>query len=188
MNRLAFSVCLFFALIWNVSIKAEEVVVVDSLFLAVPDSLLPLLSYNERMDLLDYYNCGQDAKSSNAYDGITYMKQKGEGTIVLQLTKKHIWQFCYLKDKKNKKAAYAIIKSQDVGDKKYCSVNFYSTTWKPLKAKWIIGKQQSLRDVNDIIWNSKQRLMNLVDKKDKLSFAVKKICARSVVMEEKEFK
>lgn len=67
---------------------------VDSAFVAVPDSVLPLLDRNARLDLLDYANAGMEAKVTNLMDGTTWLTEKTDSTVTLQLTPVSQWQLC----------------------------------------------------------------------------------------------
>lgn len=64
---------------------------IDSLFIRVPDNLLPLLELNARLDLLDLYNCGMKAKAENAYKGTSYLTVKSKHFLHLQLTDISTW-------------------------------------------------------------------------------------------------
>ena len=66
--------------------------VVDSLFLRAPMSVLPLLPELSRLDMLDYYHCGQVAQAENAYGGRSRLLQLTGNFVALQLTEVSSWQ------------------------------------------------------------------------------------------------
>ena len=60
---------------------------IDSLFVNLRIPELSLLSTNNKLDLLDYYNCGQVANVENAYLGRTILTSKTSNTLQLETTK-----------------------------------------------------------------------------------------------------
>jgi hypothetical protein len=60
---------------------------IDSLFVKLQIPELSLLSKNNKLDLLDYYNCGQVANVENVYLGRTILTSKTSNTLQLETTK-----------------------------------------------------------------------------------------------------
>lgn len=79
--------CLLAVLSW-LPLPAETI---DSLFARVPDSELPLLELNSRLDMLDLYNYKMAAKAENVYGGSSYLLVKSDDFLRVQLTDVSIW-------------------------------------------------------------------------------------------------
>ena len=62
---------------------------IDSIFANLRISELSLLTKNDRLDLLDYANCGQEASVENQCMGRTKLTQKSSNHIHLSMTEVH---------------------------------------------------------------------------------------------------
>lgn len=58
----------------------------DSLLVSAPASVFPLVRKNARLDLLDYYQSGMEAKVQNDLDGRTFLKALTKDFLLLQLS------------------------------------------------------------------------------------------------------
>ena len=67
----------------NLPLSAETI---DSIFVKLPIKELSLLSFDNRLDLLDYANCGQSAKVENLCFGTTALTQKTDDYLCLEMT------------------------------------------------------------------------------------------------------
>lgn len=64
---------------------------IDSLFAHVPESVCPMLTHSNKLDLLDLYNSHMKAVTSNLYGGQTLLKEKSENFLKLQQTESTDW-------------------------------------------------------------------------------------------------
>lgn len=69
---------------------------IDSLFVAVPATELPLLERNARLDMLDLYNYRMTAKGENVFGGTSVMTKKSANHIAVKLTESSRWEMMRL--------------------------------------------------------------------------------------------
>lgn len=55
-------------------------------FMAMPDSVMPLLTKNNRLDFIDFLDCGMDAVVTNRLDGKSQLKRLTEDYLLLHYT------------------------------------------------------------------------------------------------------
>lgn len=93
MKRLLFS---FLLLLSAASAGAQRNI--NTVFLSLPDSLLPLLTHNDRLDLLDYHKAGMESRVTNSLGGTTTLLERNDTTICLQLTAATRWRLTAVAD------------------------------------------------------------------------------------------
>lgn len=93
MKRLLFSFLLLLSAAW-VSAQTD----INNVFVYMPDSLLPLLTRNDRLDLLDYHKAGMEARVTNLMGGTTTLLERNDTTICLQLTAVSRWRITIVTD------------------------------------------------------------------------------------------
>ena len=71
---------------------------VDSVFTNLPSELMPLLTRNDRLDLLDYHKAGMEARVSNLLGGNTSLVERNDTTLCLQLTAVSRWRLTLVPD------------------------------------------------------------------------------------------
>ena len=71
---------------------------IDSLFLLLPMSELPLLDHSARLDMLDYYAASLPARATNALGGESVLTAKTDSTLSIHLTDVSDWQLTVLPD------------------------------------------------------------------------------------------
>jgi len=65
---------------------ADSANVLTEAFKTLPDSLMPYLSENNRLDLLDFHAAGMKAQVTNQFDGTTMLMTLTADSLSLQLT------------------------------------------------------------------------------------------------------
>ena len=93
MKRLLFSFLLLLSAAW-----ASAQTDINNVFVYMPDSLLPLLTRNDRLDLLDYHKAGMEARVTNLMGGTTTLLERNDTTICLQLTAVSRWRITTVTD------------------------------------------------------------------------------------------
>lgn len=58
-------------------------------FAAAPDSVVPLLDLNTRLDMLDYYDCGSRTASTNMLEGKSRVTYRDSLTVRYELTERN---------------------------------------------------------------------------------------------------
>lgn len=71
---------------------------IDSLFLLLPMSELPLLDRSARLDMLDYYAASLPARATNTLGGESVLTAKTDSTLSIHLTDVSDWQLSVLPD------------------------------------------------------------------------------------------
>ena len=71
---------------------------IDSLFLLLPMSELPLLDRSARLDMLDYYAASLPARATNALGGESVLTAKTDSTLSIHLTDVSDWHLTVLPD------------------------------------------------------------------------------------------
>lgn len=102
---------------------------IDSTFVKVPVTELPLLDTNSRLDMLDLYNYNMEAKADNIFGGSSVMVGKSPNHIRLRLTETSDWELMRLKA--DTAVIYACIHTlkYSVGES---SIRFYDEAWHAL--------------------------------------------------------
>lgn len=93
MKRILFSFLLLLSAAW-----ASAQTDINNVFVSMPDSLLPLLTRNDRLDLLDYHKAGMEARVTNLMGGTTTLLERNDTTICLQLTAVSRWRITIVTD------------------------------------------------------------------------------------------
>lgn len=93
MKRLLFSFLLLLIVAW-----ASAQTDINAVFVSMPDSLLPFLTRNDRLDLLDYHKAGMEARVTNLMGGTTTLLERNDTTICLQLTAVSRWRITIVTD------------------------------------------------------------------------------------------
>ena len=71
---------------------------IDSVFTNLPSELMPLLTRNDRLDLLDYHKAGMEARVTNILGGTTTLVERNDTTLCLQLTAVSRWRLTLVPD------------------------------------------------------------------------------------------
>ena len=102
----------------------------DSLLRAMPDSILPLLTRNDRLDMLDYAAAKQDAELTNRLGGKSQMVTLTDTYALIRLTETSDVQLkLLLRDGIPTICLVRTRRSQSLADS---NVTFYTTDWQPL--------------------------------------------------------
>lgn len=89
MKLLRNTLFLFIALVSALPLLAEPI---DSVFARAPQHVLPILSLNTRLDMLDLYNYKMTAQGENNYGGSSLLLEKTDNHLVIQLTEASRWE------------------------------------------------------------------------------------------------
>ncbi len=98
----------------------------DSLFVRVPQSVLPLLDRNARLDMTDLYNYKMQAKATNMMDGTSLLLKKSDDYLHLRLTEVSTWTLKRLT--LGADTLFCCVHTLDAGGKE-SRIRFYRTDW-----------------------------------------------------------
>lgn len=80
MKRILMTLCL------GAAVSALQAQTIRDLFKAMPDSLMPYLTTNNRLDLMDFVDAGMKSKITNLLDGTTEMTRLTDDSLTLQMS------------------------------------------------------------------------------------------------------
>jgi len=108
---------------------------IRDLFKAMPDSMIPYLSQNNRLDFIDFKDSNMDAKVSNALNGTSTMDVLNDRFLSLTLNEASSMQMRLLPVNTpvdSMQQIICIVRSIGV-QSKHSIVSFYSCSWRPLE-------------------------------------------------------
>lgn len=121
---------LFIALVSALPLLAEPI---DSVFARAPQRVLPLLSLNARLDMLDLYNYQMTAQGENRYGGNSLLLTKTDNHLIVQLTEASRWELLRLSpdtDSTRYACIYTVTRPDSVS-----RLTIYNKEWEPLPAR-----------------------------------------------------
>ena len=89
MKRTALYLSVALACLFSGQARAQSM---DSVLVSVPESELPLLERNPRLDMLDLYNSQMEAKGENIFGGASYLTEKDDNYLRIRLTDVSEWE------------------------------------------------------------------------------------------------
>lgn len=108
--------------------------IIDSLLLTCPCAELPLLDTNARMDMLDYYAAGMEARGVNRYGGTSLITKKEDDLLTIKLTDVSTWTLRLVETRKGTIAECT--HTLEIPDLPLRSTtHYYRTDWTPVKKK-----------------------------------------------------
>lgn len=122
--------CLLLMLVCRFPVEAANI---DSLFADVPASVLSIIDHTSRLDMLDLYNHGMEAKAENIYGGQSQMTYKGRSCLLIRTSEVGTWQMKLLNTGKD--TIISCISSIQAGGTGSC-ITFHQLNWKPLKIQF----------------------------------------------------
>lgn len=105
-------------------LRALHVVTLATLFAAAPMQVIPLLNKSSRLDLVDYYEAGMEAKVENRLKGTTSLTHLSDTLIVLQMTPATSMEIRLQND-----STIEITNLYHLPDSEMKSIKRYSTSW-----------------------------------------------------------
>lgn len=108
---------------------------IDSLFIAAPTEVMPLLSPRARMDMLNLHQYGLEAKAENNMGGKSLMQQKTDEYIEIRLTEVSTLSMRLVRNMlSNTQDSTLICLIHTLNTPATRSqVKFYTTTWQPIE-------------------------------------------------------
>lgn len=127
---------IIFVLIMSMALVSAKSADIRTLFVEMPDSIMPLLVKNNRLDMLDYMDIGMSAKVKNKLGGESEMTLLKDDMISISMTDvtEYDIKLFYGKDSL---VTIAVIETVCGG---YCDsdVTFYNDKWQPLDKQKLI--------------------------------------------------
>lgn len=117
----------FLSVLCSPTVSAQSI---DSVFVAVPERLLPLLDRNARLDLLDYADAGMEAKVTNRLNGTTQLTGKSDTLVTLRLTPASQWSLRLVTDADG--AVTYVVRQTYFLPEAYCREVRYDADWHAL--------------------------------------------------------
>lgn len=111
--------------------------VLRDLFVQMPDSLMPLLTRNNRLDMLDFFDSNMAARVKNRMDGNTEMTSLSDRFLNMRATASSSEALLLLF--RADSTALLLRVSTFKAPSEESELNFYTTSWQPLDAKTLIS-------------------------------------------------
>jgi len=105
---------------------------IDTVFLNVPQNVMPYLSKNAKLDLIDYAKCGMhDVFVETQFGGKSQIVEYNDSSLTIKINEDFLWSL-KMKINEENDTTYHIIKSIKSYSDTICSQNTYSKEWLPL--------------------------------------------------------
>lgn len=119
---------------------AEHIKARDALS-QMPDSIIPYLSKNNRLDLIDFMDSGMKARVQNRFEGYTELVAMDDDSLTIKLNEVTVLKLCVVPVGQEIDGSNQIIHlSFHVGipaDKVDVVNHYYSVMWRPLDEKTV---------------------------------------------------
>lgn len=164
MKRLLLSSLVLF---WSVALLAGDSISVSQIkdvFCQMPDSLLPSLSQNNRLDLIDFHLSGMKAEVENRFGGTSRMTSLTVDSLSLSLSEcKRVDMLLFtLEDSIETGSQVVVFAETFLVDTLYGEtvIRFYTTDWQPITRPLPLNQQQRriieiLKMQNILKWSDK---------------------------------
>ena len=130
------AVALFVVLTLPTNLSAESKTTVGDVFATMPDSLMPYLSKNNRLDLIDFAKAGMKSEVNNAFDGSTELLKLTDNYMKLQLNSQTTVEMRLIKADSllADSADYVlyVVKTCRTSDAGHSEVRKFTSKWMPL--------------------------------------------------------
>lgn len=122
---------------------AAQTISLKDVFIVMPDSILPLLSKNDRMDLMDYHESGIVPRTANRLGGVSEMTYFGSDRLTVQTTSESVFEMVLLPCR-NGSTLVCVINTVLAG---YADsrIDFYNVYWDRIDADKVL-KRPTLGD------------------------------------------
>lgn len=130
------AVALLVALTLPTNLSAESKTTVGEVFATMPDSLIPYLSTNNKLDLIDFSKAGMKSEVKNSFDGTTELLKLTDNYLKLQLNSQTTVEM-RLKKADSLLADSAdcvlyVVKTYRATDASHSEVRKFTSKWMPL--------------------------------------------------------
>ena len=125
-------------------------------FLNAPDKIFPLLTGNDRADLVDFIEAGMTAKVSNRLDGTSELHELGHDYLMLATTASSTMQMKLLPVKGDTIICVVKTLKAEAADSRIC---FYDKEWNMLNA----GEMFSFPSISDFFTSDADEYLDVCD-------------------------
>lgn len=112
-----------------------QTVMMRDVLKSMPDSIVPYLSGNNRLDLMDFWDSGMPAEVKNAFDGKTILKKMTDDYLRLQMNDAALIEMRLLHSEKmmpdSTNQIICIVRTYGI-NKRQSTLDFYTSKWSPL--------------------------------------------------------
>lgn len=152
MRKLLFFIMLVFGGATTVA-SAQDM---RAVFLNAPDKIFPLLTGNDRADLVDFIEAGMTAKVSNRLDGTSELRTLGHDYLMLATTASSTMQIKLLPAKGDTLICVVKTVKAEAADSRIC---FYDKEWNMLNA----GEMFSFPSISDFFASDADEYLDVCD-------------------------
>lgn len=152
MRKLLFFVILLFGGAMTMA-SAQDM---RTIFLNAPDKIFPLLTGNDRADLVDFIEADMKAKVSNRLDGASELHELGRDYLMLATTASSTMQMKLLPVKDDTIICVVKTVKAEAADSRIC---FYDKEWNPIDT----GSKFSFPSIVDFFTSDADELVDMCD-------------------------
>ncbi len=116
--------------------QSDSITTIADVFKTMPDSLLPYLTQNDKLDLLDFNASGMKAKVTNKFNDQTTLDSLSSNYLRLTLSRFSVMEMNLLNAERTlpDSASHIIKTTLTLGNQHQSKiVKIYTAKWKPLK-------------------------------------------------------
>lgn len=130
----------------------------DSLFVSAPASVVPLVRTNARLDLLDYFRSGMEARVQNDLDGKTTLKALTKDFLALQLSDAVMLEIKRLPFHGD--SILAVVRNVKAGNSSG-RISFYTTHWRPKRIELPSVRMAQFLHIDTLSTTTQEHLLRL---------------------------
>lgn len=131
---------------------AQDVMVMKDIVKTMPDSMMPYLTHNNRLDMIDFLESKMPAKVKNSFEGTSEMEALNDSYVRIKLNQAAILEMRLLKTDSSlpDSTHYIICIAMTVGiDSQQSSIAFYSAKWNSLNASDYLPEEYVVNDCSN---------------------------------------
>ncbi len=122
---------------------------IRDVFTSMPDTIISILTHNDRLDLLDYAEANNSTPVKNRFGGSCTIDKMTDKYLHLHLTSQTDVTIKIMDYNGTK--AVCLIRTSAIDNKKDSHVSFYSTAWKPMPAAYSLLPKDVQDKTNDFV-------------------------------------
>lgn len=148
-------------LCWCVCVVANATVNMREVLKSMPDSIIPLLSQNNRLDMIDFMDSNMNAEVTNVLNGKSKMPILNDHYTKIQLTESSVVEMLLLETQMQVDSVnqiLCVVKTFGT-DIKESSIDFYSVKGRRLKTENYMAQPDA--DIWTATWNEQDDVMTI---------------------------
>jgi len=142
-------------------VVADATVTMRDILKSMPDSIIPLLSENNRLDMIDFMDSNMNAEVTNVLNGKSNMPILNDQYTKIKLTESSVVEMLLLETQEQVDSVnqiLCVVKTFGT-DIKESTIDFYSVKWRRLKTEDYMTQPDA--DIWTATWNQQDAVMTI---------------------------